>query len=46
MEDRIDIEAVVRSRLRTLRDALGLSLAELAARTNLSRPPSAGVETL
>lgn len=45
MADRIDIEGVVRSRLRTLRNTLGLSLDELAVRTNLSPSTISRVET-
>ena len=45
MADRIDIEAVVRSRLRALRNTLGLSLDELGARTNLSPSTISRVET-
>jgi transcriptional regulator with XRE-family HTH domain len=40
-----DIEQVVRSRLRSLRTTLGLSLEELAARTNLSPSTISRVET-
>jgi transcriptional regulator with XRE-family HTH domain len=45
MTDDIDIEAVVRSRLRALRNTLGLSLDELGARTNLSPSTISRVET-
>jgi transcriptional regulator with XRE-family HTH domain len=45
MADRMDIEAVVRSRLRALRNTLGLSLDELGARTNLSPSTISRVET-
>jgi transcriptional regulator with XRE-family HTH domain len=40
-----DIEHVVRTRLRTLRTTLGLSLDELAARTNLSPSTISRIET-
>jgi transcriptional regulator with XRE-family HTH domain len=40
-----DVEQVVRSRLRSLRTTLGLSLDELAARTNLSASTISRVET-
>jgi transcriptional regulator with XRE-family HTH domain len=40
-----DIERVVRTRLRSLRHTLGLSLDELAARTNLSASTISRVET-
>ena len=40
-----DIEQVVRTRLRSLRNTLGLSLDELAARTNLSPSTISRVET-
>ncbi len=40
-----DIEQVVRARLRSLRHTLGLSLDELAARTNLSPSTISRVET-
>ncbi len=40
-----DIEQVVRARLRSLRNTLGLSLDELAARTNLSPSTISRVET-
>lgn len=40
-----DIEAVVRTRLRSLRNTLGLSLDELAERTNLSPSTISRVET-
>ena len=40
-----DVEQVVRSRLRSLRHTLGLSLDELAARTNLSPSTISRVET-
>jgi transcriptional regulator with XRE-family HTH domain len=40
-----EIEQVVRTRLRSLRNALGLSLDELAARTNLSPSTISRVET-
>jgi transcriptional regulator with XRE-family HTH domain len=43
--EQIDIEAVVRSRLRALRNTLGLSLDELAARTHLSASSISRVET-
>lgn len=40
-----DIEAVVRARMRGLRGALGLSLDDLAARTNLSPSTISRIET-
>jgi transcriptional regulator with XRE-family HTH domain len=40
-----DIERVVRTRLRSLRTTLGLSLEELAARTNLSPSTISRIET-
>lgn len=40
-----DIERLVRTRLRSLRNTLGLSLDELAARTNLSASTISRVET-
>ena len=40
-----DIEPIVRARLRSLRQTLGLSLDELAARTNLSPSTISRVET-
>jgi transcriptional regulator with XRE-family HTH domain len=40
-----EIESVVRTRLRSLRNTLGLSLDELAARTNLSPSTISRVET-
>lgn len=40
-----DVEAVVRTRLRTLRATLGLSLDELAARTHLSASTISRIET-
>jgi transcriptional regulator with XRE-family HTH domain len=40
-----DIDQVVRTRLRSLRNTLGLSLDELAARTNLSASTISRVET-
>lgn len=40
-----DVEAIVRSRLRSLRNTLGLSLDELAAQTNLSPSTISRVET-
>ena len=40
-----EIEAVVRARLRSLRTTLGLSLDELAARTNLSPSTISRIET-
>jgi transcriptional regulator with XRE-family HTH domain len=43
--DAIEIEAVVRTRLRSLRHTLGLSLDDLAARTNLSPSTISRVET-
>ncbi|MHB1433675.1 MAG: helix-turn-helix domain-containing protein [Streptosporangiaceae bacterium] len=45
MADFSEIEQVVRTRLRSLRNALGLSLDELAARTNLSPSTISRVET-
>ena len=45
MSDLADVEQVVRSRLRSLRNTLGLSLQELAARTNLSASTISRVET-
>ena len=40
-----DVEAIVRGRLRTLRTTLGLSLDDLAARTNLSPSTISRIET-
>src|SRR5919205_702072 len=40
-----DIETVVRTRLRSLRNTLGLSLDELAARSNLSPSTISRIET-
>jgi transcriptional regulator with XRE-family HTH domain len=45
MSELAEIEQVVRTRLRSLRQALGLSLDELAARTNLSPSTISRVET-
>jgi transcriptional regulator with XRE-family HTH domain len=45
MSDLTKIEQVVRTRLRSLRTTLGLSLNELAARTNLSPSTISRVET-
>ena len=45
MADGADVEQVVRSRLRALRHTLGLSLEELAERTNLSPSTISRVET-
>jgi mannose-6-phosphate isomerase-like protein (cupin superfamily) len=45
MAEHSEIEAVVRTRLRSLRHTLGLSLGELAARTNLSPSTISRVET-
>lgn len=45
MTELTEIEQVVRTRLRSLRTALGLSLDELAARTNLSPSTISRVET-
>lgn len=45
MPERQDIEGVVRTRLRSLRQTLGLTLEELAARTNLSPSTISRVET-
>jgi transcriptional regulator with XRE-family HTH domain len=41
----VDVEAVVRSRLRSLRTTLGYSLDDMAARTNLSPSTISRVET-
>ena len=45
MSELDEIEVVVRTRLRSLRNTLGLSLDELAARTNLSASTISRVET-
>jgi transcriptional regulator with XRE-family HTH domain len=45
MTELTEIERVVRTRLRSLRNTLGLSLDELAARTNLSPSTISRVET-
>ena len=45
MSDLNEMEQVVRTRLRSLRNTLGLSLDELAARTNLSPSTISRVET-
>ncbi len=45
MAELTDIETVVRTRLRSLRTTLGLTLDELAARTNLSPSTISRVET-
>jgi transcriptional regulator with XRE-family HTH domain len=45
MADPNEIEELVRTRLRSLRNTLGLSLDELAARTNLSASTISRVET-
>jgi transcriptional regulator with XRE-family HTH domain len=45
MAETNDIERVVRTRLRSLRTTLGLSLDELAARTNLSPSTISRIET-
>lgn len=45
MNDNTDIDQVVRTRLRSLRTTLGLSLDELADRTNLSASTISRVET-
>lgn len=45
MADLTEIEQVVRTRLRSLRNTLGLSLDELATRTNLSPSTISRVET-
>jgi quercetin dioxygenase-like cupin family protein/DNA-binding XRE family transcriptional regulator len=45
MSELEEIEVVVRTRLRSLRNTLGLSLDELAARTNLSASTISRVET-
>src|SRR5262245_11826847 len=45
MAGQTDIEQVVRTRLRSLRTTMGLSLDELAARTNLSASTISRIET-
>jgi DNA-binding XRE family transcriptional regulator len=45
MADPVDVEYIVRTRLRTLRTTLGLSLDDLAARTNLSPSTISRIET-
>lgn len=45
MTEPADIEQIVRTRLRSLRTTLGLSLDELAARTNLSPSTISRIET-
>jgi transcriptional regulator with XRE-family HTH domain len=45
LTDASDVEALVRSRLRSLRHTLGLSLEELGVRTNLSPSTISRVET-
>ncbi len=45
MSELTDVEQVVRTRLRSLRNTLGLSLDEVAARTNLSSSTISRVET-
>src|ERR1700758_1069604 len=45
MAELTEIERVVRTRLRSLRNTLGLSLDELATRTNLSPSTISRVET-
>jgi transcriptional regulator with XRE-family HTH domain len=45
MSESSEIEQVVRTRLRSLRNTLGLSLDELAARTNLSPSTISRIET-
>lgn len=45
MGESTEIEQVVRTRLRSLRQTLGLSLDDLAVRTNLSAPTISRVET-
>ena len=45
MADLLDVETVVRTRLRSLRTTLGLSLDDLAERTNLSPSTISRVET-
>lgn len=45
MTERTDIETTVRTRLRALRHTLGLSLDELAARTNVSASTISRIET-
>lgn len=45
MSERTDVEHIVRTRLRSLRTTLGLSLDELAARTNLSPSTISRIET-
>ncbi|KAB1919251.1 helix-turn-helix transcriptional regulator, partial [Micromonospora sp. ALFpr18c] len=45
MSELNEIERVVRTRLRALRNTLGFSLDELAARTNLSPSTISRIET-
>lgn len=45
MHERHDIEGVVRTRLRSLRNTLGLTLEELAERTNVSASTISRIET-
>jgi transcriptional regulator with XRE-family HTH domain len=45
MAESADIEQVVRTRIRSLRNTLGLSLDEVAARTNLSASTISRIET-
>lgn len=45
MGEMADVESIVRARLRSLRNTLGLSLDELAAQTNLSPSTISRVET-
>jgi len=45
MSELNEVEQIVRTRLRSLRTTLGLSLDELAARTNLSPSTISRVET-
>jgi transcriptional regulator with XRE-family HTH domain len=45
MKELTDVESIVRARLRSLRNTLGLSLDELAAQTNLSPSTISRIET-
>ncbi|KQX61989.1 helix-turn-helix domain-containing protein [Angustibacter sp. Root456] len=45
MTARVDVERIVRTRLRSLRTTLGLSLDDLSARTNLSPSTISRIET-
>ena len=45
MDEPVDIESVVRTRLRSLRNTLGMSLDDLATRTNLSPSTISRIET-